>query len=399
MKSNFERVLIDGWEGVYYESWQLSSENFSGIESAPWRIHKYTLYGGKQHGVDIVELHNGEMTVVVVATRGMNILSAYTEEVRLGWDSPVREVVHPAHVAVESRGGLGMLEGFNELVCRCGLESHGAPGEDVIVDNEGNEKRVNLALHGRIANTPAVRVWVNVELEEPHRLSVSGEVYETRMFGPSYKLLSTVSTVPGSAQFRIEDRIENLGGTPAEMELLYHCNYGPPLLEKGARLLVPLEKMSARDERALEDIKTWDVYGEPEAGFVEQCYFFTLHADRAGKSVVGLLNAEKDLGVSLRFSTRQLPAFTLWKNTAAEEDGYVTGLEPGTDYPNPRKFEREKGRVVKLAGGDAYEAQLEMALLRNAAEASELQKEIEALTSGKESRVAGAIDADLSPVA
>ena len=397
MTPGFERVLIDGWEGVYYDSWELSSDNLPGLQCPWWSIRKYTLRGGKQHGVDVVELDNGELTVVVVPTRGMNVLNAYTDEVDMGWQGPVKEVVHPAYVDVESRGGLGWLEGFSELVCRCGLESHGAPGEDVIIDNQGNEKRLILPLHGRISNTPAMRVWVNVQLEAPYALSVSGEVYETRMFGPSYKLLSTVSTEPGSAEFRISDAIENLSGTPQEMELLYHCNYGPPLLEEGSRLLVPVERMSARDAGALDAIETWDLYGAPEAGFVEQCYFFTLHADGAGRTVLGLVNAERDLGVAMRFSTRQLPCFTLWKNTAAHRDGYVTGLEPGSDYPNPRMFERSQGRVVKLESGELYEAELEIALKRNADEVRELERHIQKLSRGKESLVSKEILADLSP--
>ncbi|NIN13262.1 MAG: DUF4432 family protein, partial [Gemmatimonadales bacterium] len=57
-----------------------------------------------------------------------------------------------------------------------------------------------------------------------------GEVYDTRMFGTCYRMESVVSTVPGSSEFAISDTIENLGGTPSELELLYHCNYGPPLL-------------------------------------------------------------------------------------------------------------------------------------------------------------------------
>jgi hypothetical protein len=44
-----------------------------------------------------------------------------------------------------------------------------------------------------------------------------------------------------------------------------------------------------------------------------------------------------------------LPCFTLWKNQGGLADGYVTGLEPGTNYPNPRSFEETQGRVVPLA--------------------------------------------------
>ena len=398
MKPRFEKVLIDGWEGVYEDEWELSSDNLIGIKTPAWSIRKYTLRGGKQHGVDVVELDNGEMTVVVVPTRGMNVLSAYTDDVDIGWDSPVKQVVHPAYVNGESRGGLGWLEGFNELVARCGLESQGAPGEDVIKDEDGKEvSRQFLPLHGRISNTPAVRVWVSVGLAEPHALSVSGEVYDTRLFGPSHKLLSTVSTLPGSAAFRIEDTVQNLCSTPREMELLYHCNLGPPLLEEGSSVIAPVEKMCARDAEALKGLDHWDAYEAPEAGFAEQVYYFTLHGDEDDRTAVALANAAGDLGLSLRFSTAQLPAFALWKNTDAERDGYVTGLEPGTDYPNPRQFEREKGRVVELGGGEIYRSALEFELLRGASRVSSVRDEIDRLMAGKDSTISSDIDPDLSP--
>ena len=54
----------------------------------------------------------------------------------------------------------------------------------------------------------------------------------------------------------------------------------------------------------------------------------------------------------MTFALEQLPCFTLWKNTGALADGYVTGLEPGTGYPNPRQVERAAGRVPQLAPGE-----------------------------------------------
>ena len=51
--------------------------------------------------------------------------------------------------------------------------------------------------------------------------------------------------------------------------------------------------------------------------------------------------------IALRFNRQELPCFTVWKNTAALEDGYVTGLEPATNFPNFKTFERQQGRVVR----------------------------------------------------
>jgi len=74
-----------------------------------------------------------------------------------------------------------------------------------------------------------------------------------------------------------------------------------------------------------------------------------------------LRNAHGTRGVSLFFNTQHLPCFTVWKNTTAVADGCVTGLEPGTNFPNPRSFEGEKDRVVKLApkGSFGFDYQLE----------------------------------------
>jgi hypothetical protein len=66
--------------------------------------------------------------------------------------------------------------------------------------------------------------------------------------------------------------------------------------------------------------------------------------------------------VSVHFDTTQLPCFTLWKNTVPSADGYTTGLEPGTNFPNPRTHEAQQGRVVELAPGEtaAYDLALEI---------------------------------------
>jgi hypothetical protein len=71
-----------------------------------------------------------------------------------------------------------------------------------------------------------------------------------------------------------------------------------------------------------------------------------------------LRNAAGDQASLLRYSLKDFPCFTLWKNTAGKADGYVTGLEPATNFPNSRRFEREKGRVMTLAGGESRTTQL-----------------------------------------
>jgi hypothetical protein len=56
---------------------------------------------GKQEGVDLIEVDNGKLTFAVIPTRGMGLLRAQMGDIRLGWDSPVKEVVNPAYINLD----------------------------------------------------------------------------------------------------------------------------------------------------------------------------------------------------------------------------------------------------------------------------------------------------------
>ena len=94
---------------------------------AKWHIRKRILQGGKQEGVEIIEVDNGKLRFCVIPTRGMGILDVNLGDVRLGWDSPIKEVVHPKFINLESRGGLGWIEGFNEW-----LDEESAPARSLV---------------------------------------------------------------------------------------------------------------------------------------------------------------------------------------------------------------------------------------------------------------------------
>jgi len=397
MVDYFEKVLTDASANLNLDAYRISSENFPGAEGPSWSIAKFGLNGGKQQGVELVEIDNGYMTVAIVPTRGMAILEASTDEVSMGWSSPVRQVVHPAYVQEESSGGLGWLEGFNEMVSRCGLAFNGAPGRDAARTNTGEEAEVDLPLHGTIANSPATRLTVRVQVQPPYELSVVGEVLDTRMFGSAYRLVSRVSTLPGSAEFVVTDEVENLKGEPAELELLYHCNYGSPLLGEGARVLAPVEFVCPRDDRAKQGIEQWATYAAPEPGYAEQVYFIRNRADKNGRTVVALVDADGRRAATVRYNTERLPALTVWKNTAAEADGYVTGLEPGTDYPNNRSFERSKGRVVELPAGGRYSTRLTFGVVSGADKVAALQSEVEELMGENPPTIAKKPDPEYCP--
>lgn len=320
-----------------------------------WSITKSTLRGGLSEGVEVVVIDNGQLAVSVLPTRGMGIWKAEYHGIPIGWQSPVRLPVHPGFVNLKERNGLGWLNGFNELMCRCGLSFHGPPGVDQIRDESGNVvAESEVTLHGRIANLPAHRVIAAAD-PETSTLSVTGTVDECSLFGPALRLEATVSTVAASNGLTIRDRITNLGGQPTEFELLYHTNLGRPLLEEGSQLAAAVGELAPRDPHSASQLDNWNRYPAPQAGITEEAFFFDLQTDSDGQTEVLLQNAAGDRGLTLDWQKSELPCFTLWKNPQAEADGYVTGLEPGTSLPNLKSFEREQGRLITLDPGESYE--------------------------------------------
>ena len=128
----FVQQLISVERSLNVETWQITSSEVTPECPVHWAVHKYALHGGKQEGVDLIVVNSGKVRITVCPTRGMGIISVTSGDVRLGWDSPVKEIVNPRNINLPMRGGLGWLEGFNEWLARCGMESAGASGDGQI---------------------------------------------------------------------------------------------------------------------------------------------------------------------------------------------------------------------------------------------------------------------------
>ncbi len=372
-------TLTDVYGDVWLDSFAAGSDTLHLPTPHDWSLRKRTLRGGLRDGLDLIEVHNGALSFSILPTRGMGLWRGDYRGNSLGWRAPVVGPVHPKYVQLPDRGGLGWLTGFDEWLCRCGLFSNGPPGEDVWTDAAGRTQRAPLTLHGRIANLPAQAVEVRVNLDPPFELSVSGEVEESALFCSQLRLNTTYTTVPGSNRLVIHDIVTNRAVRPAEMQLLYHCNLGPPFLEAGSRILAPIREMAPQTPRAAEGIDTLDTYAGPAVGFAEQVYFYDLLADSRGQTLALLVNPAADRAVALRFNRHELPCFTVWKNTGAVEEGYVTGLEPATNYPNFKSFERQQGRVPVLPPGGRWECRWVLEIADSAIAVAALMAEVATL--------------------
>jgi len=342
-------TLTDVDQDVFADGITISPSDVGGTATG-YSVTKRTLRGGLRDGVDVIEVDNGEFRFTIVPTRGMGIWRASLGGLRLQWKSPAKGPVHPAFVRLSEAGGLGWLDGFDEMLARCGLESNGAP-------EFNDDGAVRHGLHGKIANLPAHKVEVTVD-GDSGQISVTGVVNETRLFFNKLELRTTYTTRLGQPGFTLADTVTNVSAETSELELLYHVNFGVPLLNPGSRAVLPVAKMAPRDAEGVGNLAEWDTYGPETPGSTEAVFYFDLAADADGQTRAVLRNAVGAQGVSLLFNKNQLPCFTLWKNRQAAVDGYVTGLEPALNFPNTKSFEKEKGRVVTLGPSESRTIEL-----------------------------------------
>ena len=343
--------LTDTKRSHYVERFQLTSNDLGFADQPPWSIEKVRLQGGRRDGVDLIQVQNGGLSFSVIPTRGMNLWKGKFGDIALGWDSPVKDgPVNPAFVDAHAWGGLGWLDGFDELLARCGLDSFGPPYQD------GDR---TFTLHGRISNIPAHFVSIHVDNDPPHAITIEGRVIESRLFHTQVEMVTKITTVPGSHTITVRDEFTNLRDSPGDLQILYHWSFGPPLLEAGARFVAPWKTVVPRDKAATEGLTDFDIYGPPLPGSAEMVYLFELIGDGPDSRTLAVLrNRAGNAAVAMRFSTLQLPAFTLWKNQGGRNEGYVTGLEPGSGYPNPKPFEKTRNRVKSLAPGETVVAEI-----------------------------------------
>ena len=335
--------------------------------------------GGLADGVEVVEINTSQLRVMVLPSRGMSIWYLEAGGIRFGWDSPVPGPVHPDRVPVLEPSGLGWLEGFHELVARCGLESNGAPEHD-------EQGRLRYPLHGRIGNLPATSLKLDYD-EASGRVELIGEIYEARLFFKRLRLRSRVRVHAGLAKVELLDDVTNELASPATAQLLYHINVGTPVLGPGAALEAPVKEVAPKDAISANEIDQWTACGPPETGYAERVYFAQLHADDTESTTAMLRAADGASALAVEFNAEQLPRFIFWKNTAAESDGYVVGLEPATNYPNPHSFEAEQGRVVTIPAGETASFRVSLHPLSDAEAVEQMSEKIRALSAQQPAEV------------
>lgn len=340
-----DKKQIPKWSGKISNHYQLG-----GIETS-------ILDNGNGKGVRIAWVNTGSgLRFKIVLDRAMDIADAFYNQNSLAWLS------HKGTTSPDpsSRSGASWLDSFGGgLLTTCGLAHVGGPEKDVYGER---------GLHDRISHTPAtIESIVQPDLRTGNlRMSITGRMLQSAVFGPHVELKRTITAELGVPKIYIEDTVANLGNEPAPHMLLYHVNFGWPLIDEGTKLLWE-GKWKSRGSNldnlifnAGNDIKTCKAPVEEHNGNGESVAFIDIDPDFSGICECAVYNATIPLGVKLRFKKEQLPWLTNWQHWGKNE--YVTALEPGTHPPIGQSDARKEGSLIFIQPGEtkAYEIELEV---------------------------------------
>jgi hypothetical protein len=306
---------------------------------------------GSERGTRALHVWTGSgLHFQVLADRALDISAASYKDMSLAWISSTGDA-HPAYYEPE---GLGWLRTFQAgLLVTCGLDQFGSPS----VDN-GEA----FGQHGRISATPARAVsyrtyWNGDEYE----LEISGEVRQTRVYGENLVLRRRITTRLGSSQIQIDDTVTNEGFSLQPHMILYHFNFGFPLLTEQSRLKLDALETVPRDSEAEKYLDQWQQFLPPTANFQENVYRHKPRLNAEKRAQVQLENPDLKLGMRLSFDPSTLPNLYEWKQMG--EGTYVLGLEPGNSVGmDGRARARELNDLPELKPGEsrAYHLQLEV---------------------------------------
>jgi galactose mutarotase-like enzyme len=303
------------------------------------QITSMELKEGDASGVRALDVRNGSgLRFLVVTDRGLDITTAEFNGI------PLTIRFHPGEMRPNFHEDLPLAfikSWAGGLVTTCGLTQVGDPGKDGIE---------NLVQHGDFTHISAKNVqYDGLWEDDEYRLQIRGRITEGALFYPSMELRRKITTYLGSNKFLIEDEVENVGYRKAPFMLMYHCNFGFPLIDTSSEIFMKSNSVEVKDDCPAGDADDWNKITEPQRDYENRVYYHDVEPDSDGYCRMGIMNNNifdgKKLKLTMKYKKEQMPIVTEWKRMDAGE--YVIGLEPGNCHSEGRIKEREVFKTLK----------------------------------------------------
>ncbi|HOJ10529.1 MAG TPA: DUF4432 family protein [Clostridiales bacterium] len=308
----------------------------------------YIMADGRAKGMSAVDIRTGGgLNYTVLPDRGMDIAWAEFKGVPLGFISK-SGVISPEYFCTDkTTWGESFYGG---LLTTCGLMQ---AGKGCMYHDR------KFSPHGKVSNVPSEKTgiiynWENDELV----MGIRGILNEAQLYKENLQMTRTITSKLGENKIIIHDVVENNGFEKVPLMIIYHMNFGYPLIGKDTELLVSSKEIKPGVETSEADLLNYNRFDNPSVEYTSKMFYHNLETDENGYAICRLLNRKLKTCVSIKFNKNELWNFMEWKHLKAGD--YVLGLEPCNNYAMGLAEEEENETLEYIEPGVIREFTLEI---------------------------------------
>lgn len=321
-----------------------------GILSQVAGVREVELRSGRAKGTKALEAYNpAGLRFTVLPDKCMDLAEMSYRGINLGFLSKNGLTSNSFFNALDNEFLYNWSGG---LLSTCGLANTGEACTD---------QGLYRTEHGRIGSMPAEGLSVReIWNGDDCVFKLSGSMRESRIYGSNLMLHREIECGIFDRKITIVDTLENLEPSPEEFMILYHINFGYPLVDEGSEVVRSEARTYARTEMTDEDLAAWGRMEAPLDGHPEQV-FYHVNPSVYPIAQAAILNRRLKLGVAVAYSADTLPILVHWKSRRSHD--YTVALEPSNTYIMGRSKEREHGTLPRILGYESIRFKLELAVL------------------------------------
>ena len=308
----------------------------------------YTFNEGKAKGMTAIDIRTGGgLSYTVLPDRGLDIAWAEYKGIPLGYISKSGLSSPQYYCPDKSTWGESFTGG---LLTTCGLMH---AGNSCVYNGR------KFSTHGNISNIPAVDMGSFQEWEgDEMRMGVRGTLLNGHLYRENLEMNRTLTSCLGENIIRIHDVITNNGFERMPLMLIYHMNFGFPLVDKDTILDVDAIGRKVAGKALETGIDTYiEMMNEPHADNPNVTYFHDLRPDDQGMVNCQMINKRIGFGIYMLWNKKELWNFAEWRHLKPGD--YVVGLEPCNNYIQGIPKEQENGTLEYIEPGESRIFELE----------------------------------------
>ena len=319
-------------------------------------IRETKLLRGRGEDIQLAEFYNAAgLRFSVVPDRCMDLWDLSYKGINLSFQSKNGLTSPQAYAAANGEFAEQWPGG---MLVTCGLDNVGGHA------TEGGI----FPTHGRTSHVPAKNFGTNTFWDgDNYVLRAAGEIHQTKMFSRHLSIRRTIETGLNDKVIKLHDVITNFEAEDEPYMLLYHFNFGYPLLSADSRVVTSKAAVSPLNDMSHDPCNMM----EPVDGRGEELYFYTDLGDRACGVIY---NETLELGAYIAWDTKNLPNFLEWKNMKSHD--YVLGIEPCNTCGLNRDDATKAGKIAVLPAYSNVENHIELGVLDGLTEIREFVRNL-----------------------